>query len=67
MIPNAILVKIIDVPPLLTKGSVKPVTGKIFTATAILIKACNTREKLNPTAMRAPNAFGLLRTILMAR
>jgi hypothetical protein len=39
IIPNAILTNNMDVPPRLTIGSARPVTGRIFTATPIFIKA----------------------------
>src|ERR1700761_1858402 len=65
MIPNAILVNNMDVPPILTNGSGIPVTGPKPTATAMLAKACIVKLKLNPAASNAPNAFGALVTILM--
>ena len=52
-----------EVPPLLTKGNVKPVLGTKFTAMAILINACITKAKDKPTASKAPNALGLLNII----
>ena len=43
-------------PPILTNGSVTPVTGNKFTFTAMLAIACITNVKLNPNARKAPNA-----------
>jgi hypothetical protein len=64
--PNATDVNSMDVPPLLIKGNVNPVTGNKLTATAMFINAWSTNEKLNPTAINAPNALGLRNTIRMA-
>ena len=64
---NKIMVKIILVPPMLIKGSVKPVTGNKLLATAIWIKACKTILKAKPTANKAPNARGLFNTIRIDR
>ena len=54
-------------PPILTNGSVTPVTGKRFTFTAIFAMACITRVKLSPRARNAPNAKGHLLKIRMLR
>jgi hypothetical protein len=45
-----------ELQPILTNGNVTPVTGTIFTLTAILAMACITNVKLNPNARKAPNA-----------
>jgi hypothetical protein len=47
-----------ELPPILTNGSVTPVTGTKFTFTAIFATACITSVKLNPNAKNAPNAYG---------
>ena len=39
-----------ELPPILIKGKVTPVTGNKFTFTAILANAWITRVKLNPNA-----------------
>ena len=49
-------VKINELPPILTKGSVTPVTGNRFTFTAMFVIACITNVKLKPNAKNAPNA-----------
>ena len=46
MIPREMQVNQMEVPPMLSNGSVCPVTGNRFTATAMLISAWNSR--LNP-------------------
>ena len=66
IIPNAILVNNIEVPPLLTMGNANPVTGSKFTATPILISACTTRLNASPIASRAASEFSVLSTILNA-
>tara|TARA_B100000927_G_scaffold289078_1_gene284975 strand:+ start:485 stop:640 length:156 start_codon:yes stop_codon:yes gene_type:complete len=48
----AMLVKIMELPPILTIGSVRPVTGKRFTATAIFVNAWNTTNRHNPNARK---------------
>ena len=61
------LVNQMEVPPILIKGRVTPVTGSKFTATAILMNACITNAKLNPIARKAPKAPGLLINIFIHR
>jgi hypothetical protein len=56
IIPMAPQVNRNELPPMLTSGSVTPVTGTRFTFTAILATACITNVKLNPNARNAPNA-----------
>ena len=47
-----------ELPPILTNGSVTPVTGNKFTFTAIFAIACIASVKLNPSARNAPKAKG---------
>src|SRR5690606_10662559 len=54
-------------PPMLTSGSVTPVTGKRFTVTAILEKACIASVKLSPIDRNAPKANGHFLNILIHR
>ena len=65
IIPKPILLNQMEVPPMLINGKGCPVTGKIWTATAILIMAWNTKEKLHPTATRVAKALGDLLTIIV--
>jgi hypothetical protein len=67
MIPNAILTNKIDVPPLLTIGKARPVTGSKFTATPIFIRAWTTKLKDNPIAMSAAREFSDRNTIRKER
>ncbi len=60
MIPIARQVNKKLLPPILTSGSVTPVTGNKFTVTAIFAIACITSVKLNPNARNAPKAKGHL-------
>src|SRR5690606_22639911 len=63
IIPNAMLVNRMDVPPTLTNGNGTPVTGPKPTATAIFAKAGMVSVKLSPAASKAPKARGLFVTI----
>jgi hypothetical protein len=65
MIPNEIQLNKKDVPPMLTNGSVKPVTGTRCRETAILANAWIIILRHSPMASIAPNAFGLRVTILV--
>jgi hypothetical protein len=56
MIPIAKQVNKNELPPILTNGSVTPVTGNKLTLTAMLAIACITNVKLNARARKAPNA-----------
>jgi hypothetical protein len=67
MIPIARHVNKKLLPPILTNGSVTPVTGKRFTLTAILATACITKVKLSPSARNAPKAKGHRLNIFILR
>ncbi len=67
MIPIARHVNKNELPPILTSGSVTPVTGNKFTFTAILISAWITKVKLRPSARNAPNAYGHFLNIRILR
>ena len=59
MIPSAMEVKMILVPPIEIIGRVKPVAGTRCTETAIFASACITKLRLKPMAKKVPKAFGL--------
>jgi hypothetical protein len=54
--PREQQVKINELPPMLIKGKVTPVTGTMFTVTAILATACMIKVKLKPKARNATKA-----------
>ena len=54
-----------DVPPILTIGKGWPVTGKIPTATAILLKACRTNPDDKPITRRTEKSLLHFRAIFM--
>ena len=51
--------KIIDVPPLLIRGSVCPVTGNIPTFTPILITAWNKNANDNEATIKEPKTLSV--------
>ena len=57
MIPKVIPVNNWDVPPILIRGRVTPVTGSSPTTTHILIIACIINAKLRPALNKPPNGF----------
>ena len=57
MIPKVIPVNNCDVPPILIRGKVTPVTGSNPTTTHILIIACIINAKLRPALNKPPNGF----------
>ena len=54
IIPIEQHVKMNELPPMLTKGNVTPVTGTKFTFTAMFATAWIIKVKLNPKAKKAP-------------
>src|SRR6185437_1634789 len=67
MMPMARQVNKNELPPILTSGSVTPVTGNKLTVTAIFARAWITRVKLSPRARNAPNAKGQRRKMRILR
>ncbi len=59
------LINNIEVPPILTKGNVCPVTGNILTATATFIKAWNTKLKQHPIVKKVPKYLGVFVAIFI--
>ena len=57
-------VKSCEVPPILTRGNVTPVTGSKPTTTHIFVIAWITRAKLNPALNKPPNGLSELINIL---